>query len=189
MKIILTLFCSLFLATAYGQTSHEEAKKAIENREFPGWFQDAKLGIFVHWGLYSVPAYGGKESYSEWFLRGLQMKDSLRTNFLKNTYGENFTYNDLAHEFKAELFDPEEWADLFKMAGAKYVVLVSKHHDGYALWPSKYNRNWNSADNKSKKGYCGRTYRICKGCRIKNGTVLLLARMESSLAPLVCRSP
>ncbi|TBW28672.1 alpha-L-fucosidase [Gramella sp. KN1008] len=134
------------LDSVAAQTNDENLIKKLENRENPQWFKDAKLGIFIHWGLYSVPAYGGKESYGEWFLRGIQTKDSLRTSFLENTYGEDFTYNDFTKLFRAELFNPEDWAKLFKKAGAKYVVLVSKHHDGYTLWPSKYNRNWNSVD-------------------------------------------
>ena len=144
MNRTLYVICLLLLLNiqviAQKKTS-ETLIESIEKRENPEWFNNAKLGIFVHWGLYSVPAYGEKESYSEWFLRGLQLKETLRTNFLKNSYGENFTYKDLATHFKAELFNPTEWAEIFKKAGAKYVVLVSKHHDGYALWPSKYNRN------------------------------------------------
>jgi alpha-L-fucosidase len=118
----------------------------LRSRPYPQWFQDAKLGIFIHWGLYSVPAYGGKESYGEWYLRGLQTGDSLRTNFMKKNYGEDFTYRDFAPLFKAELFDAAEWAELFKKAGAKYILLVSKHHDGYCLWPSAYSPGWNSVD-------------------------------------------
>jgi alpha-L-fucosidase len=169
MKRIFTFLSLLFFSSVIAQTTHEEAKRAIEERSFPNWFQDAKLGIFIHWGLYSVPAYGGKESYSEWYLRGLQMNDSLRTNFLKKTYGSDFTYNDLTNEFKAELFDPEEWADLFKRAGAKYVVLVSKHHDGYALWPSKYNRNWNSVDTGPKRDIVGEVTEAVRDSGLKMG--------------------
>ena len=62
------------------QTKIEPTWESINNRAYPKWFQDAKLGIFIHWGLYSVPSYGGKESYGEWYLRGLQTGDSLRTN-------------------------------------------------------------------------------------------------------------
>jgi len=137
------------------ETTSEKLIESIKTRQSPEWFDNAKLGIFVHWGLYSVPAYGGKESYAEWFLRGLQLKDSLRTNFSKKLYGEDFIYNDLTNHFKAELFNPSEWAELFKNAGAKYVVLVSKHHDGYALWPSKYSRNWNSVDTGPKRDIVG----------------------------------
>jgi len=118
----------------------------LRARPFPQWFQDTKLGIFIHWGIYSVPAYSGKEEYGEWFLRGLQEGDSLRTQFMQDHFGDEFQYPDFAPLFRAELFDPDEWATLFKRSGAGYVVMVSKHHDGYALWPSQYSKSWNSVD-------------------------------------------
>ena len=118
----------------------------LRARPFPQWFQDAKLGIFVHWGVYSVPAYSGKEQYGEWFLRGLQEGDTLRTQFMAEHFGEDFEYRDFAPLFNAELFDSDEWAQLFRRSGARYVVLVSKHHDGYALWPSRYSPGWNSLE-------------------------------------------
>ena len=86
----------------FSQNNTINYSKEITERPYPKWFKDAKLGIFIHWGLYSVPSYGGKESYGEWYLRGLQMNDSLRTNFMKNTYGQHFTYKDFAPLFKAE---------------------------------------------------------------------------------------
>ena len=147
----------------------------------PEWFNNAKLGIFVHWGLYSVPAYGGKESYAEWFLRGIQLKDSLRSNFMKKLYGEDFKYNDLTNHFKAELFDPSEWAELFKNAGAKYVVLVTKHHDGYALWPSKYNRNWNSVDTGPKRDIVGELTEAVRKTDLKMGLYYSLAEWNHPL--------
>ena len=97
-------------------------------------------------GVYSVPAYGGPESYAEWYLRGLQTGHELRTDFMKKNYGEEFTYRDFAPLFKAELFDAGEWAQLFRRAGARYIILVSKHHDGYCLWTSKYAPGWNSME-------------------------------------------
>ena len=118
----------------------------LRARPYPQWFQDTKLGIFIHWGIYSVPAYSGKEEYGEWFLRGLQEGDSLRTQFMRDHFGAGFEYPDFAPLFRAELFDPDEWATLFKRSGAGYVVMVSKHHDGYALWPSQYSKDWNSVD-------------------------------------------
>ncbi|RUA12070.1 MAG: hypothetical protein DSY82_02155 [Flavobacteriia bacterium] len=151
------------------ENSNKNLIKRIQEHGYPQWFKDAKLGIFIHWGLYSVPAYGGKESYSEWYLRGLQLKDSLRVNFMKNNYGQNFTYNDFAGLFKAELFDPDEWASLFKKAGAKYVLLVSKHHDGYALWPSKYSRNWNSVDIGPKRDIVGELTKAVRKADLKMG--------------------
>ena len=128
------------------QNEWQSTWESLQSRPYPQWFKDAKLGIFIHWGVYSVPAYGGKESYGEWFLRGLQVGDTLRENFVKKNYGKDFTYRDFAPLFKAELFNPDDWAKLFEEAGAKYIILVAKHHDGYCLWPSKYSPGWNSMD-------------------------------------------
>ncbi len=143
-KILITMLTVITLLSA-GDTI-KPTWESINSRPYPKWFSDAKLGIFIHWGLPSVPAYSGKEQYAEWFLRGLQLNDSLRVNFQNRVYGENFTYRDYAPLFKAELFNPQEWATLFKNSGARYVLFVSKHHDGYCLWPSEYAPNWNSVD-------------------------------------------
>jgi alpha-L-fucosidase len=163
------------------ETTSKNLIKSINERETPEWFNNAKLGIFIHWGLYSVPAYGSKESYSEWFLRGLQLEEPLRTDFLKKMYGEKFTYKDLAAHFKAELFNPTEWAELFKNAGAKYVVLVSKHHDGYALWPSKYNRNWNSVDTGPKRDIVGELTEAVRKTDLKMGLYYSLSEWNHPL--------
>ncbi len=133
--------------TAARESRFESASwETLRARAWPQWFTDAKLGIFIHWGVYSVPAYSGPEDYAEWFLRGLQTGDSLRIRFMRDNYGRDFVYEDFAPLFKAELFEPGEWAELFRSSGARYVVLVSKHHDGYALWPSAYSKGWNSVD-------------------------------------------
>ncbi len=169
MKKIISFIVLLIFSSSLIQAQNKTLKQQLENRPYPKWFTDAKLGIFIHWGLYSVPAYGDKEDYSEWFLRGLQSGDTLRTEFLKRHYGDSFTYNDFTDYFKAELFNPKEWATLFKKAGAKYVVLVSKHHDGYTLWPSQYNRNWNSVDTGPKKDIVGDLTKAVKDEGLKMG--------------------
>jgi len=138
-----TLLAGPLPAQESWQTATWEELRA---RGYPEWFTDAKLGIFIHWGVYSVPAYSGPEDYAEWFYRGLQVGDSLRIRFMRENFGDDFKYADFAPLFRAELFDPDEWADLFQRAGARYVVLVSKHHDGYALWPSAYSPGWNSSE-------------------------------------------
>ncbi|MBW6497980.1 MAG: alpha-L-fucosidase [Bacteroidales bacterium] len=124
----------------------EESWESLRNRPYPQWFKDAKLGVFIHWGVYSVPSYGGPESYAEWYLRGLQAGAQNRIDFMKEYWGEDFEYEDFAPLLKAELFDADEWAEIFERAGAKYIILVSKHHDGYCLWPSEYAPGWNSVD-------------------------------------------
>ena len=130
-----------------GQAMAQEVQpswQSINERGYPQWFADAKLGIFIHWGVYSVPAYAGVEGYGEWYYRGLMVGDTVRINFQNKTYGEGITYRDFDKLFKAELWNPAEWADLFKQSGARYVLLVTKHHDGYCLWDSKFQPNWNS---------------------------------------------
>lgn len=133
----------------------EPTWESLEERGYPEWFNDAKLGIFVHWGLYSVPSWTGKEGYSEWAYKGWRDGNSAAVKFAKNVYGQDFEYKEFRDLFKAELFSPEEWADLFKRAGAKYVILVTKHHDGYALWDSKYAPDWNSVETGPKRDIVG----------------------------------
>lgn len=127
----------------------------VDKRPVPTWFSDAKFGIFIHWGIYSVPAWatnsnadGFGSNYSEWYwerLNNTRLKIHKEfREFHEKTYGPNFKYTDFASKFGCELFDPNQWADLFQRAGARYVVLTSKHHDGFALWPSSQTWNWNS---------------------------------------------
>ena len=138
------------LLTAQVQPTWE----SINERGYPQWFSDAKLGIFIHWGVYSVPAYASYEGYAEWYYRGLTTNDDRRA-FQERIYGKDFRYEDFAPMFKAELWNPDEWAELFQKSGAKYVLLVSKHHDGYCLWPSQYSPNWNSVDVGPHRDICG----------------------------------
>jgi alpha-L-fucosidase len=155
--------------------------EALRARPYPQWFRDAKLGIFIHWGVYSVPAYSGKEQYGEWFLRGLQVGDTLRTRFMRERYGADFDYRDFAPLFRAELFDPSEWADLFRRAGARYVVLVSKHHDGYALWPSAYARGWNSVDVGPRRDLVGELTESVRAAGLRMGLYYSLAEWNNPL--------
>ena len=107
----------------------------------PDWYQDAKFGIFIHWGVYCVPAFG-----NEWYPRNMYLPDTAEYQHHVQTYGPQakFGYKDFIPLFKAEKFDPEHWAKLFKEAGAKYVVPVAEHHDGFAMYNSKLSR-WTAA--------------------------------------------
>jgi alpha-L-fucosidase len=142
----LALPCAALLASGAAAQESTPDWDALRARPYPSWFRDAKLGVFIHWGVYSVPAYSDTEQYAEWFVRGLQVGDTLRTRVMREWYGDGATYYDLASQFHARLFDAKAWAELFRQAGAGYVVLVSKHHDGYALWPSRHAPGWNSVD-------------------------------------------
>ncbi len=160
-----------------GTRSWEE----LRARPYPQWFTEAKLGIFIHWGVYSVVAYGGRESYGEWLLRGLQTGDTIRTHYVHDQFGEDFIYRDLAPLFKAELFDPAEWAELFEKAGARYVVLVTKHHDGYALWPSRYSSDWNSVDVGPGRDLVGELTEAVREAGLRMGFYYSLAEWNNPL--------
>jgi alpha-L-fucosidase len=107
--------------------------ESLQKYEVPGWYKDAKFGIFIHWGAYSVPAYG-----NEWYPRNMYVSGSNEYKHHVATYGtqDKFGYKDFLPMFKAEHFDPAAWAELFKKAGAKYVVPVAEHHDGFAMYDS-----------------------------------------------------
>lgn len=154
---------------------------SLRARPYPQWFSDVKLGIFIHWGVYSVPAYGSKESYGEWFLRGLQVGDTLRHGFQNRVYGDDFHYREYAPLFRAELFNPREWANLFKRAGAGYVILVSKHHDGYCLWPSKQAPGWNSVDVGPKRDLVGDLSKAVREAGLKMGLYYSLTEWNNPL--------
>ena len=141
---------SLSLAAASGLMAQTEQEKwdLLNERGYPQWFSDAKLGIFVHWGLYSVPAYAGKEGYSEWLYKGLMNREPGRMKMM-SLYADTSLpvremYGQLADHWHAELWQPQEWAKMFKDAGARYVMLVTKHHDGYSLFADPFSPQWNS---------------------------------------------
>jgi alpha-L-fucosidase len=144
MNLTKAVVLSLLLVICYAQYTPDWA--SLDTRPTPEWYLDAKFGIFIHWGVYSVPAYGSEGVYAEWYGWYINQPNSPDQAFHNKTYGPNFKYSEFANSFNAELWDPVAWANLFQRSGAKYVVPTSKHHEGFTLWPSAESWNWNAVD-------------------------------------------
>ncbi|GAA1712967.1 alpha-L-fucosidase [Fodinicola feengrottensis] len=121
-----------------GVPDYQPTDASLGTHQSPYWFNDAKFGIFIHWGVYSVPAWSppGKQ-YAEWYWNWMQDPNNAVYPYHAETYGKDFNYDDFIPRFTAEKFDPRSWLQLFVDAGAKYYVLTSKHHEGFALWDSQ----------------------------------------------------
>ncbi|MGQ1910326.1 alpha-L-fucosidase [Marinifilum sp. RC60d5] len=134
-----------------------------QHKAAPEWFQDAKLGMYFHWGPYSVPAHG-----SAWYPANMYMKGSKINKWHEEHFGpiEEFGYEDFIPMFTTEHFDPEEWADLFQATGAKFAGPVAEHHDGFAMWDSEVNP-WNAADMGPKRDILGDLFASLKKRNIK----------------------
>ncbi|MBE1562840.1 alpha-L-fucosidase [Nonomuraea africana] len=116
---------------------YEPTVESLNSHPTPRWFEDAKFGVFIHWGAYSVPAWGPRGSYAEWYWNYLNSSGSATNRHHRDTYGTGFDYDRFVDQWKAEKFDPADWVKLFNDAGAKYFVLTSKHHEGVSLWDSR----------------------------------------------------
>ncbi|HOD52746.1 MAG TPA: alpha-L-fucosidase [Candidatus Hydrogenedentes bacterium] len=130
--------CWLALQAVAGESDAQgpyqpEWPSLMTHSEAPDWFRDAKFGIYFHWGVYCVPAFG-----SEWYPRDMHLTGKPEYRHHVETYGEpsEFGYHDFVPMFKAEHFDPEAWADLFQKAGARFAGPVAEHHDGFSMWNS-----------------------------------------------------
>jgi alpha-L-fucosidase len=115
--------------------------ESLPRYQTPDWFRDAKFGIFLHWGVYSVPAFG-----NEWYSRNMYQPDSAAFQHHVATFGpqSSFGYKDFIPLFRAEHFDPDAWIDLFVRAGARYIVPVAEHCDGFPMYNSHFT-DWDAA--------------------------------------------
>ena len=144
----------LTVTAAMAQPKHYQPTiESLDSHPLPDWYQDAKLGIFVHWGLYSVPGwapvshpdqdfdsqhYITANPYAEWYYNTMRIQGSPTWNYHREHYGPDYDYYNFAPIFDRESskLDAGMWAKTFADAGAKYVVLTTKHHEGFTLWPS-----------------------------------------------------
>ena len=152
---------------------YEANWEALNSAPVPAWFNEAKLGLYIFWGPYSVPAYHPGSGYAEWFGNSDYGKE-----FIMKNYGENFIYEDFADMWKGELWDPEKWVDFFVQSGAKYIIVVAKYHDGFCLFPTQcdnrtVNRDkWNSIDRGPKRDILGELFTAGKKRGLKMGIYL-----------------
>ena len=124
---------------------------SLENYQVPAWYEDGKFGIFIHWGPYCVPAFG-----NEWYPRNMYLQNSREFVYHQKVFGHQskFGYKDFIPMFTAEKFDAAAWADLFRRAGAKFVVPVAEHHDGFAMYDSALSQ-WTAAKMGPKRDIIG----------------------------------
>lgn len=172
MKTRAILIACAASVLAGAQTRYQPTWESVDSRETPAWFSDAKFGIFIHWGVYSVPAFAppaahGGDAYAEWYWNHLKRgpvdkngKPNPTWQFHKQNYGEDFPYENFAPMFRAEMFDPDFWAEVFEKSGARYVVLTSKHHEGFTLWKNEHanrawGRPWNAVDTGPRRDVLG----------------------------------
>ena len=151
-KFLLVVGMALLMSRQMqAQERYQATWESLKKYNTPDWFRDAKFGIFIHWGVYSVPAFG-----SEWYPRQMYQQGSNEFKHHVATYGpqSKFGYKDFIPIFKAEKFNPEQWVALFKKAGAKYVVPVAEHHDGFAMYKTALSK-WNAFEMGPKRDVIG----------------------------------
>ena len=138
---------------------------SLDTRPLPQWWADAKVGIFIHWSLFSVPSFHG-----EWFVYDwLSAKDPDVVSFVEKTQNPTFSYANYASRFTGELFNASDWVALFKASGARYVVPTTKHHDAFCMWPSPFSPNFNSVDVGPKLDVIGSLANATRAAGLKFG--------------------
>ena len=121
-----------------GVPDYEATTTSLRSHRAPHWFTGAKFGIFIHWGVYSVPAWAPVgEDYAEWYWARMNRAELPTHRHHAEVWGEDFAYDDFIPMFTAERYDPRAWVELFAAAGARYFVLTAKHHDGFCLWDTQ----------------------------------------------------
>ena len=136
--LLLFVFCIFSCILKCTHSDFQPNWPSLDSRVSPKWYDESKFGIFVHWGVFSVPSTSFSPAWF-WFHWKGEKPDKKIVNFMNKNYPPGFTYADFAPKFTAEFFDADEWTNIFDVAGAKYVVFVAKHHEGYTNWPSKGN--------------------------------------------------
>lgn len=149
---------------------------SLNTRPLPPWYDESKVGIFIVGGVFSVPSWGTESggASGEWFEQEWLGSDGKRGNpayaeFMSQRYPPSFTYGDFAPGLTMDLFNATQWAELFVASGAKYTVYLTKHHDGFTLWPSPTSPNWNSVDVGPHRDITGEISAAAKAAGLHSG--------------------
>ncbi|XP_061185892.1 alpha-L-fucosidase-like [Saccostrea echinata] len=165
MNVLLRCLVTLLTLLSTSCQKYEPTWESIDSRPLPEWYDDAKIGMFIHWGVFSVPAVHSEWFW--WFWKGQPQSDIV--NFMKKYYPPNFTYADFAKEFRAEFYDPNKWRDIVLASGVKYVVLTSKHSEGFSNYPTNVTYQWNSRDVGPKRDLVGELQKALRGTDVRFG--------------------
>jgi alpha-L-fucosidase len=174
MKRSFILFLILSAANVFGQNQYQPTLASLQQYKCPEWFHDAKFGIYVHWGVYSVAEHG------EWYAREMYIEGHKVYKYHLENYGHpsEFGYKDLIPLWEAEKFDPDSWLALFKEAGARYFTPCAVHHDGFELWDSKYTP-YNAVNMGPKKDLLGMMRTATLKCGLRFGVTTHVGRSLS----------
>ncbi len=169
---ILLILIAVFIASAHAENYTPDWASLSKHEAAPEWFKDAKLGIYFHWGAYSVPAYE-----NEWYPRSMFHKGSSVNRHHIKTYGDpsEYGYDRFIDQWQTPKFDARAWAALFKRAGARFAGPVAEHHDGFALWDSQVTP-WNAVDKGPKRDLVGELAEAIRAEDMKYITTLHHAR-------------
>ena len=165
------LALALALSSLSAAAAFDPNWPSLDSRVNPTWYDEAKVGIFIVGGVFSVPSWGVESggASGEWFWHNWASGEAPYVNFMEQNYPPEFTYQDFAAQLTFELFNATQWAQLFKASGARYTVFLTKHHDGYDLWPSSVAFNWNSMDVGPHRDVTGEVSAAVKAAGLHSG--------------------
>ena len=169
--ILSSIFCFLCFhlpqSPAWAKDTYQPAWESLKKHQTPQWLRDAKFGIYTHWGIYCYTATRNNATWNAH--HAYMLPESAPAQDFYEKYGRltpDFGYKDLIPEFTAEKFDAEEWVDLFAKSGAKFAGPVAEHHDGFAMWDTKYS-TWNAAKMGPKRDVVGELEKAIKAKGMK----------------------
>ena len=187
-KLFIALILLIWSYQGVGQSIFLPTEESLSGRTTPAWYDEAKLGIFIHWGLYSVPAWATPTTtpdkvvdwkefyknnpYAEWYLNSLRIEGSPTQTFHAKTYGKDHDYYEFSKNFAEQNknWNAREWVALFKEIGAKYIVLTTKHSDGYVLYPSRIPHPFlDDSTIKSRRDLVGELAKAAREQQVKFG--------------------